>query len=140
MQPSNIDPRMFYTSPPYYPYANPYIHYSAYYYSPRHRRTLPPPSPDLLMASAKQMKMIMHDALLVVEKIANSKQFSFDLMSAAQESKSEKVKSLIQTTGVKAIPATSFNPDGLHLRFEAKAGSVDCCHLDLQLRWMAPAP
>ncbi|EIJ80706.1 hypothetical protein PB1_10117 [Bacillus methanolicus PB1] len=118
------------------PYVFPYNQYPANYDRFYPYRTNPPVDPKLLMDSAKQMKFIMSDALRVVDKISNSKKFSYDLMNAAQESKTEVVKSLIQSTGVNGMPSFKFNPDGLHLLFEGKVDNVDCCHLILQLRWM----
>ncbi|WP_237712886.1 hypothetical protein [Bacillus methanolicus] len=126
----------FYSNSYYYPYVFPYVQYLSNYDRPYPYRIYPPVNPNLLMGSAKQMKIIMRDALRIIDKISVSKQFAHDLMNAAQESKTEVVKSLILSTGVIRMPVLKFNPDGLYMRFEGKFDNVDCCHLVLQLRWI----
>ncbi|UII55380.1 hypothetical protein LS684_17360 [Cytobacillus spongiae] len=105
------------------------------FYSP-YSRTFPDVNPDLFMKSAKEMEALMTDAHLVLEKMVKSKNFAFRLMSAAQQSNTQAVHSMIQSTGVKKMPKIDYNPDGFKLNFNADLDHVNCCHLSLTLRWM----
>lgn len=78
----------------------------------------------------------MKDASILLDRMSNSKEFSLQLMGAAQESNQEKVNSLIKNTGIQTIPKVSYTPDGLQLAFSKNVNNLDCCHLRLSLRWM----
>jgi hypothetical protein len=138
---------------PYYPYyVNPahdlayvnnyhYVrHYPNYFLNPfpypyYQIRSYPQVNPTVFMDSATKMQVLIQDALLVLRKISASKQFSTELMSAAQQSNKEKVNRMIRSAGVKNIPQVTFTPTGIHLRFFGDVTKVDCCHLILDLRW-----
>lgn len=127
-------PRVYYppnqaTLPYYYPAI--YHPYYPYYY-----RQYPSVNPTMFMSSAVQMQTIMKDASLLLNQMASSKQFSSDLMGAAQESKMQVVTEMIKGTGVVTMPNISYTPDGLKLIFSTKADDVECCNLTLKLRWM----
>ena len=122
------------------PYS-PYIHYvyhnpnGPYFRSYFPSRVLPPINPTYFMSSALQMQLVMKDASVLLEKIANSRKFSIDIMSAAQQSQKSKVEELIKSTGITKQPKVSYSPDGLTLAFTDEHNHIDCCHLTLKIRW-----
>lgn len=117
--------------PPFHPYGNFF-----YAYSPNYTcRQYPEVDPGMFMSSAKAMAILMKDASHLLAKMAESKKFSFDLMTAAQQSNMAKVKQMIQSTGIKMIPKVTYTPDGLNLHFESGKDYNDCCNLILTLRW-----
>lgn len=136
---------------PYYPYyVNPahvpvYVnnypnvrYHSNYYSSPypyNQIRNYPQVNPAMLMKSANKMQVLVQEAVLVLGKISVSKQFSIELMTAAQQSKKEKVAGMIRSVGVKNLPEITYTPSGLHLKFSGNVEKVDCCHLIIDLRW-----
>lgn len=126
---------------PYYrPALNP-VHYAQntnyHFISPSYSfRQYPTVDPTKFMSSAKEMEIIMHDASTLLTKMATSRQFSFEFMSAAQEGKQDKIQSMLKSTGVKRIPKVSYTPDGLHLIFESENVHLNCCQLTLKLRWV----
>ena len=88
------------------------------------------------MSSAKEMEIIMQDASTLLTKMATSRQFSFEFMSAAQEGKQDKIQSMLKSTGIKRIPKVSYTPDGLLLHFELGSMHLNCCQLTLSIRWV----
>lgn len=114
-----------------------YHHQNAYYsHSPMFSfRQYPSVDPAEFMSSAKEMESIMKDASILLMKMATSRKFSIEFMSAAQEGKQSKIQNLLKSTGIKKIPKASYTPDGLYLHFEANSGNVKCCQLTLKLRW-----
>ncbi|MDZ5472091.1 hypothetical protein SM124_10060 [Bacillus sp. 31A1R] len=120
----------------HYIHSNNQIYYSPYYYPYHYVRQFPSVNPTQFISSAKQMELIMKDASLLLQRMSSSREFSSELMSAAQESKMEKVTSMIKSTGVQTMPEISYTPDGLKLIFTSKTNNIDCCHLTLSLRWM----
>lgn len=81
------------------------------------------------------MEIIMKDASQLLTRMADSRKFSYDLMSAAQASQQDKVLALIKSTGIQQIPTIKYTPDGLQLHFESVHMGKKCCHLSLFLRW-----
>lgn len=81
------------------------------------------------------MQIIMKDASILLNRMASSRQFAFDLMTAAQNSEQAKVNQMLKNTGIQTTPKISFNPDGIILNFSSVAEDLDCCHLTLSLRW-----
>lgn len=115
-------------------FLNPY----AYYHSispPYIVRQYPTVDPTKFMSSAKEMEIIMHDASILLTKMASSRQFSFEFMGAAQEGKQDKIQNMLKSTGVRRIPKVSYTPDGLFLHFESNSGNEKCCELSVKLRW-----
>jgi hypothetical protein len=82
------------------------------------------------------MQILMKEANVVLNKLAESKPFAKKIMYAAQHSNIKEVEMLIQSTGIKSKVDTSFNPDGINLKLSSKVGSMDCCHLTIALRWL----
>lgn len=90
----------------------------------------------MFMTSAKYMQSLMKDASVLLERMADSREFARKLMSAAQESKQQLVNDQIKNTGIQNIPNVSFTPDGLKLTFSTNVDSVNCRNLTLSIRWM----
>lgn len=122
-----------YSPPPYYygQYSAP-IRFIPYIKS----RQFPTVNPDIFMHSAQHMQTLMKDASLILAKMANSHQLAFDLMTAAQSSNKAKVNEMLRETGIQSSPSVSYSPDGLKLDFKTAVDHVDCCHLNLSLKWM----
>lgn len=141
------DPRSF---PHYYVPIQPYPHYSPYYsigarqspfyyqtnYSNYYLRPFQEVNPQLFMTSAKYMQSLMKDASVLLERMADSKEFAKQLMSNAQESKQKLVENQIKHTGIQNIPVVSYTPDGLRLVFSRDIDTMNCCNLTLTVRWM----
>ncbi|WP_102274013.1 hypothetical protein [Cytobacillus massiliigabonensis] len=130
-----MDPQYFYpckqSYPPFHPYGSP-----SYFYYPQHTyRQYPDVDPGMFMTSAKDMAIIMKDASHLLAEMAKSRKYSFDLMTAAQQSKMDKVEQMIKSTGIKIIPKVTYTPDGLNLHFDSGKDYNDCCKLALKLRW-----
>jgi len=88
------------------------------------------------MTSAKYMQSLMKDASVLLEKMADSKEFAKQLMNAAQESKQKLIEDQIKQTGIQNIPIVTYTPDGLKLRFSKEVDQINCCNLTLSVRWM----
>ncbi|PAE25512.1 hypothetical protein [Bacillus sp. 7894-2] len=111
--------------------------YQTYYHPVHFYRTLPAVDPQMFMSSAKKMEILMRDAGTLLVNMAESKKFSFELMSAAQQSNKAAVENLLKSTGISRVPSVDYTPDGLRLHFESdKEDPEKCCDLTLKLRWM----
>lgn len=108
---------------------HPYLHYPLYF------RELPEANPSKLINSAKDTLTLLPDVETCLKKLANSPDFSKNLMNAAQLSKTETVEQLIKSIGVKESPTIAYNPDGITLNFDHKNKPPYCCFLSVQLRW-----
>ncbi|KMY51680.1 hypothetical protein [Peribacillus loiseleuriae] len=109
----------------------------AYPHSQHHDvfRPFPSVNPDLLIQSAKNSQSLLLDAQKVVNTFAMSRPFSERLMAAAQQSKTAIVTDMIRKTGVKTVPDTTFNPDGIRFDFHPKV-QENCCHIIVSLKWL----
>jgi hypothetical protein len=105
-------------------------------YDQRPWRQFPDVDPTFFEQSAKSMQMLMKDASLVLNRLADSKTFASKVMSAAQQSNKNEVDKLIKSTGIKSKVETTFNPDGIHLKLSSTVGTAECCHLTIALRWL----
>ncbi|UTI42284.1 hypothetical protein [Niallia sp. RD1] len=108
---------------------HPYLHYPIYF------REFPEVNPAKLMDSAKDTLTLLPDLEACLNQLVNSPDFSKNLMSAAQLSKTATVEQLIKSIGIKEIPKISYNPDGITLNFDHKNKPPHCCYLSVQLRW-----
>jgi DNA-directed RNA polymerase beta' subunit len=108
---------------------HPFLHY------PVIIRQLPEVNPNQFIQSAQHSLSILVDAQIILNKIANSKEFSRNLMNAAQESKTQEVDKLIKSIGTKNIPKIAYNPDGITFNFDHKHSPPHCCYISFQLRW-----
>jgi len=102
---------------------------------PTNRSPFPPVNPDLLYESAKESNKLMKEASMVLDKLASSKEFDAQLMDVAQRSNKEEVERLIRSIGITSVVAIHYKPDGLQLEFSSKVKEVDCCKLNVSLRW-----
>ncbi|MGM7681814.1 hypothetical protein ACSVDA_06620 [Cytobacillus sp. Hm23] len=102
---------------------------------PYNNRQFPPVDTTMFSKSAKEMQKLMSEAALVLNKIAYSKEFAHQVMTAAQESQLNKVEQLIKSTGITSEVECSFNPDGITITFILATSGIDCCHLSIILRW-----
>lgn len=109
-------------------------YYPNYHWYPTYRQ-FPEVDPTLFNESAIEMQKLMNDASIVLKNIAESKDFAKKVMSAAQESHLQEVDRLIQSTGIKSKVESSFNPDGINMKFSSKVGQTDCCKLTVSLLW-----
>ncbi|WP_156290544.1 hypothetical protein [Oceanobacillus salinisoli] len=98
-------------------------------------RQYPPVDPELFHQSANEMRKLMNDASVVLDRLADSKEFDEAIMSAAQESNQEEVKRLIQSTGISSEVDVSFNPDNIRLEFKSHLNEVECCRLQVSIKW-----
>jgi hypothetical protein len=89
----------------------------------------------LFNKSAATFRQLIRDASTVLDRLADSKHFAHEVMSAAQISNTSKVEELIQSTGVKSKVDTTFNPDGITMVFQDKVDDTDCCKLTMTIRW-----
>jgi hypothetical protein len=99
------------------------------------RPEFPDVDTTLFNQSAVTFRQLIRDASTVLDRLADSKDFAHEVMSAAQISNTAKVEELIQSTGIKSKVEPSFNPDGLTMVFQAKVEDTDCCKLTMTLRW-----
>ncbi|WP_173916869.1 hypothetical protein [Halobacillus sp. Marseille-Q1614] len=114
-----------------------YVYYYPNYYYPmywpvRYYRQV---DAELLHGSAVESKKLMKDASLVLDMLADSKEFDEQLMQAAEQSNEQEVKRLIDSIGVSSKVEVHYNPDGLRLEFSSQLHGVDCCKLLIALRW-----
>lgn len=115
----------------YYP-----VYYIPYYYQPYlPPRQYPPVDPTQFFESAGEMRSLMQDASLVLNRMADSMEFTEKVMNAAQESKMDEVEQLIKSTGISSEVEISFNPDAIRLEFIAMTDGVECCRLLITIRW-----
>ncbi|WP_428909879.1 hypothetical protein [Niallia sp. Krafla_26] len=122
---------------PYYPaWGSPYVPVANYpsldYYIPRQ---FPPVDIDQLEKSIQRFQELIQQASLLINRLANSKEFARDLMSAAQESNKQRVNQLIRSTGVSIKINTSFTPTGIRIELSNSKFEGDCCQLLIALRW-----
>ncbi|WP_335870344.1 hypothetical protein [Bacillus sp. 2205SS5-2] len=102
---------------------------------PFYPRDFTPVSTKLFKKSAEMSLPLIEDARLLMKNIIVSKSFSNKLMDAAQKSDSNAVNSLVLSIGMQSQPKISYNPDGLSIVFLKDYENVDCCKVNLALRW-----
>lgn len=125
----------------YYPYQPHYYPQPGLYQQPDfphvygQQRQVQPIDSSILYQSANQTKKLMKDANLVLNKLAQSKEFDAKLMYAAQASHTEEVKRLIRSIGVTSDIAVHYTPDELRLEFKSVLAGEECCKVMIALRW-----
>ncbi|WP_053367575.1 hypothetical protein [Bacillus sp. FJAT-27245] len=110
------------------------MHYYGYPYSiynGHFGRVYPPAVPDMLMASARKVRPALTEAGILADKIAGSRDFSKRIMEAAQASKTEIVKSLIASAGIRKDVRIIYDPDGITIVL----ADPGCCGVSITLRW-----
>lgn len=127
---------MFYTYDLVFPHV--YNRLTGQYYAssyPYYVRQYPSIDPTFFNESALSMQHLLKEASLVLNRLAQSKQFAGQVMSAAQKSDSKGVERLIKSTGIKADVKVTFNPDGINMRLSSQVAGAECCKLTIALRW-----
>ncbi|PAV28847.1 hypothetical protein CIL05_14570 [Virgibacillus profundi] len=118
----------------YYLYYRGY--YPLYFYNPYLPiREFPPVDPEFFHQSANETKKLMEDASVILDKLADSKEFDEELMYAAQTSDIEEVERLINSIDISSEVEVHFNPDNLRLEFKSHVEETECCKLTVALRW-----
>ncbi|NSL50628.1 hypothetical protein [Calidifontibacillus erzurumensis] len=85
--------------------------------------------------SLKAYRLLLRDASLVLNKLAESKTLAEQVMGAAQLSDTKEVERLIQSLGISSNFKVTYNPDGIHLKFWSEVQGTECCQLDMAIRW-----
>ncbi|AGT33278.1 hypothetical protein M493_15310 [Geobacillus genomosp. 3] len=98
-------------------------------------RPYPPVDPAIFSQSAATAQTLMNDAGVILKRLAESRSFAATVMSAAQEGKTEEVKRLIRSLGIRSKTDVYFNPDGIRLTLSPPPGAFPCCQLVVGLRW-----
>ena len=125
----------------YYPDQPRYSQHPGFYQQPYYQpvywqpRQMQPVDSSVLYQSANQPKKLMKDASMVLDKLAQSKEFDTKLMAEAQASHSAEVEKLIRSIGVTSDVAVRYTPDGLRIQFSSAIDGYDCCKLTISLRW-----
>lgn len=110
-----------------------HYHHYPYHYSRvfPHPRVFPPVNPDRFMTSARTLRPILSEAGILANRIATSRDFSKRIMDAAQQSKTDTVKNLIISAGIRKDVLVTYNPDGIIIDLVER----DCCKISLSLKW-----
>ena len=85
--------------------------------------------------SVTRFQKLIKEADLLINRLANSREFSTQLMSAAQKSDKNKVNQLIRSTGVTIKIKTTFTPTGIRIILDNSEVEGGCCDLMIALRW-----
>ena len=85
--------------------------------------------------SVSRFQKLIKEAELLINRLANSREFSTQLMSAAQTSDKDKVIQLIREAGVSIHVTTTFTPTGIRIILDNSEVEGGCCDLMIALRW-----
>ena len=85
--------------------------------------------------SVTRFQKLIKEAELLINRLANSREFSTQLMSAAQKSDKNKVIQLIREAGVSIHVTTTFTPTGIRIILDNSEVEGGCCDLMIALRW-----
>ena len=85
--------------------------------------------------SVTRFQKLIKEADLLINRLANSREFSTQLMSAAQKSDKNKVIQLIREAGVSIHVTTTFTPTGIRIILDNSEVEGGCCDLMIALRW-----
>lgn len=99
------------------------------------QNAFPPVNTEKLHTSAERFQLLIHDARLLVDKIASDPAFANELMNAAQLSDQEQVDQLVMSTGVTIKANAHFSPSGIRFEFDSTEQGAGCCKLDMHLMW-----
>ena len=101
----------------------------------KHETSFPPVNTKRLNTSAQRFQELMRQAELLIDRIANSNEFSYELMTAAQLSQTKKVDELILSTGITLKVETIYTPSGIHINLKNSEDGAGCCDLLMTLHW-----
>ncbi|WP_186576416.1 hypothetical protein [Aquibacillus kalidii] len=104
-------------------------------YSTRNPSPYPEVDTSRLQQSAKAFKPLMEDADKLIHAFSNSDSFAVNIMNAAQQSQTEKVKEYIKDVGITRPVDVTYNPDGIRLLLINQVDNIECCKLTLALQW-----
>ncbi|WP_152392789.1 hypothetical protein [Paenibacillus guangzhouensis] len=93
-----------------------------------------PQDVKLMQLSAKNFLVPVQELHQLLHHIANNPQFAKDLKTAASLSQEDKVKSMIQSTGIQTPIKISFSPEGITVMFQP-ANTAACFAIRLSLCW-----
>ncbi|TFB21777.1 hypothetical protein E3U55_08085 [Filobacillus milosensis] len=114
----------------YYPWYDVYHMYNAGNV-PRY----PDLDPTQFTQSAEAFRDLLNDASDILRQLSNSEKFAYEVMDAAQHSETQKVKQLLESTGIHNQVEVQYNPDGIKMTMRTNTQGTDCCHLSMNLRW-----
>ncbi len=95
----------------------------------------PPVDPTIFMKSAHQSQDLLNDAQKLSNQLSNSTSFSKEIIEAAQQSKTEKVKQMINTLALKNHSDIYYNPNGITITLKPKEQHNNCCTVTLSMKW-----
>lgn len=101
----------------------------------RQKNQYPPVDTQQLDKSVRKFQDLMKQANLLLAKLAEDPVFAKELMSEAQQSNSEKVNEMIESTGITIDVKTSFTPTGIRIILNNSEIAGQCCDLLIALRW-----
>lgn len=99
------------------------------------QRQYPDIDSTLFFESAGAFRKLMEDAIIVLDKLSDSKEFAYKVMYAAQHNELEEVERLIKSTGVQGKVDVSYNPNGITLEMASDVEGTQCCTLRMAIRW-----
>ncbi|MFD2637957.1 hypothetical protein [Piscibacillus salipiscarius] len=121
---------------------NPYYYYPWYdiyqtYQSGRlpNGNGYPDVDPTVFKESAEAFRDLLNDASGILQKLSESEDFAHQVMDAAQKNDIDRVRELLESTGIHNNVEVDYNPDGITLIMQANVEGADCCHLTMDLRW-----
>lgn len=99
------------------------------------QRQFPAVDIQQLDASVHKFQILMKQANLLINKLADDPEFAKELMGAAQQSNKNKVNELIRLTGITIKIKTTFTPTGIRIVLDNSEFEGGCCNLLVGLRW-----
>ncbi len=103
--------------------------------SERQQSQFPPVNIQGLDDSVKRFRKLMRQADLLIDKLAEDREFATELASAAQQSNHERVNELILSTGITIDVKTTFTPTAIRIILDNSEVEGGCCDLLIALRW-----
>ncbi|MBO8156738.1 MAG: hypothetical protein H0Z32_09775 [Bacillaceae bacterium] len=100
------------------------------------RPEYPEVDPSQFQSSLDNYQGLINDAEKIVNHFRNSKQSAVELMEMAQQSQFDRVKELIQKSGITHPVQVNFTPNQMIITLlsNVKPGEV-CCELKMSLFW-----
>lgn len=100
-------------------------------------RQYPPVDTKILSQSAKTFKTLLKQGELLIDKFAD-REFSHQMMDAAQKGEQTEVDRLIQSVEGVTVPVkVRYTPSGVQIDITApqEGEGKDCCTLTITLKW-----
>ncbi|WP_099159109.1 hypothetical protein [Virgibacillus ndiopensis] len=113
----------------------PCIHHQSRPFIPYVRPDFPEVNPSFFHESAGAFRKLLNEAAIILNKLADSEQFAYKVMDAAQKNELDKVEKLIESTGIQGDIDVSYNPDGINLKMGSEIENTECCKLEMAIRW-----